>query len=60
VLKSLYVKILPSNWIKCNSYDASSRVLGREACEGMFRSSQVEHMGSFADNLGIANAFRLS
>jgi hypothetical protein len=44
--------------VKCNSDGASSRVLGRAACGGMFRSSQADHLDSFANNLGIVNAFR--
>ncbi|MCH80775.1 ribonuclease H protein [Trifolium medium] len=44
------------NWLKCNTDGTSLGNPGQAACAGVFRNSHGEYMGSFAMNLGIANA----
>ena len=44
------------NWIKCNIDGASNGNPG-PSCGGIFRNSNANFLGAFADNLGIANSF---
>jgi ribonuclease HI len=44
-----------SNWIKCNTDGSSTS--SASACAGIFRNSDSDFIGGFAENVGLQNAF---
>jgi ribonuclease HI len=43
-------------WYKCNTDGTSLGNPGQAACAGIFRNHKGEHIGCFAQNIGVANA----